>query len=72
MSDSQHTELVDICLKSKAKILLSGYECEEYKKLEDAGWNKELFEVKTVTSNNERKTKTEVFWWNYKLENNLF
>jgi len=50
-----------------AKILVSGYDCEEYDILVDNGWNKISFEVKTQNTNREGKTKVETIWFNYNI-----
>jgi DNA adenine methylase len=67
MSDKQQEELITILLNLKhAKILLSGYDCKEYERLTNNGWEKISFDVKTQTGNRKAKTKTEVLWKNYK------
>lgn len=50
---------------NKAKILISGYDCEEYNVLVDNGWKKVSFEVKTQNTNRVGKTKIETIWFNY-------
>ena len=61
-TDEQQKELVDFLLETKQKVLLSGYRCEEYKRLE--GWIVEDFEVK-VTKKGKSDTKIETVWRNY-------
>lgn len=61
----QQKELIDLLLKMKGKVLLSGYINDEYKRLEDVGWKRIEFEVKTVSGNFEKKTKIESLWKNY-------
>lgn len=63
-TNDQQTELVDFLLETKQKILLSGYRCNEYKRLENAGWNSEDFEIK-VTKQEKSDTKIETLWFNY-------
>jgi hypothetical protein len=46
-----------------AKILLSGYECEEYKRLD---WGKIIIPKKTQDGNRKPKSVIEVLWKNYK------
>ena len=38
MTDDQHRLLIDMCIKSKSKIMLSGYSNDIYTKLTDNGW----------------------------------
>ncbi len=65
MDNAQHESFIDICLRSKCKLLISGYDCALYDKLVDAGWNKVNFEIKTISGNHERKMKMETIWYNY-------
>ena len=61
MTRQQHEELLDVLLKSKAKVLLSGYESELY---DDAlkGWQKEKI---WSAARNSSKKKKEVLWMNF-------
>lgn len=62
MTDSQHRLLVNLCLESRSKILISGYENEIYTVLEDNGW----FVVSVPHLDmNTKKPRFEVFWKNY-------
>jgi DNA adenine methylase len=63
-TNEQQTELIDFLLTTNQKILLSGYRCEEYKRLENAGWKSEDFEVK-VTKQGKGTSKIETLWKNY-------
>lgn len=63
-TNEQQTELVDFLLDTKMKVLLSGYRCEEYKRLENAGWNSVDFKV-NVTKQGKAKSKIETLWRNY-------
>ena len=65
MDDTQQEQFVESVLNSKAKILISGYDCELYNKLTDNGFTKIQFEVKTIDGNFNPKTKTETLWKNY-------
>jgi len=66
MTEANHTSLIDVLLNLKhAKILLSGYDCKEYERLTNNGWEKINFDVKTQDGNRKAKTKTEVLWKNY-------
>ena len=63
--DEFHKKFMDRCIESKAKILISGYDNELYKKLEENGFTKVSFDVNTVDGNMKPKVKTEVLWKNY-------
>ena len=69
MTDEQHMELLNTILTCKSKILISGYDNDLYNILTDNGWNKFVFDIKTTDGKNRPKTKTEVLWYNYNLEN---
>lgn len=60
-----HLKFIDTCLKSKSKILISGYDCAIYDTLTNANFNKTHFEVKSVGGNMKSKTKIETLWKNY-------
>jgi DNA adenine methylase len=64
MNDEQHQEYINLLLDCKAKILLSGYACDAYKKLETK-FKRIDFIVKTITGDFEKKIKTESLWKNY-------
>ena len=63
-TDEQHEKFIDCVLASKAKILISGYACDAYKRL-DSKFKQVDFEVKTITGAFEKKTKIETLWRNY-------
>ena len=63
--DEFHKKFIDKCINSKAKILISGYDNDLYTRLEENGFTKVLFDVKTVSGTGEKKTKTEALWKNY-------
>lgn len=65
MNNNQHLLFIDEVLKSKSKILISGYECEEYNKLTENNFTKYQFEVKTIDGKFNKKTKIETLWKNY-------
>lgn len=65
MSNEEHSRFIDLVLDSKAKMLISGYDCKLYDKLVDNGWSKIQFKVKTVSGNKKPKTKIESLWKNY-------
>jgi DNA adenine methylase len=65
MDREGHIKFIDSVLDSKAKILISGYDCELYDRLTENGFTKIQFEVKTIDGNFKPKTKTETLWKNY-------
>lgn len=69
MTDEQHIELLDLLLKCKSKILISGYDNDLYNTLVDNGWNKYNYEIKTTDGKNRPKTKVETLWYNYENKN---
>jgi hypothetical protein len=66
MSDDKHMEMIDLILKSKAKFLISGYNHDIYKKLEDNGYARIDFK-----SNNSNSDRIESLWKNYENNNNV-
>ena len=71
MTNDQHQKLIDICMNSKCKMLISGYDHELYDKLVNAGWTKVKFDVNTVSGNMTPKTKTETLWMNYEPKSSV-
>lgn len=77
MSEDGHKELVEILLNIKGQAILSGYDSEIYKPLENAGWNRKEFNVR-ISSQNTRKTngkqdvRTEILWIKVFDSKNLF
>jgi len=67
MNKEQHIEFIDACLLSKAKILISGYNCELYDKL-NCKFKRVDFKVNTIDGNRNPKIKTESLWMNYNNE----
>ena len=65
MDRDEHIKFINSVIDSKAKILISGYDCELYDRLTDNGFTKVQFEVKTIDGNFNKKTKTETLWKNY-------
>lgn len=65
MTNEQHEKLIQTCIDSKAKLLISGYDNEMYDKLIDNGFKKINFDVNTITGARIPKTKTETLWLNY-------
>ena len=65
MDDNTHERLINACIHSKAKIMISGYDCQLYDKLIDNGFKKINFNVNTITGQRKPKIKTETLWINY-------
>jgi len=64
MTDSEHEDMLKLVLKSKAKIMISGYESDMYNNYL-SGWHKEYFQ----SCAEHHGTRREVVWMNY--EHNL-
>lgn len=69
MSDSDHEELLKKALRSKAKIMISGYDSDLYNDYLK-GWQKEYFKELTEYGSK----RQEVVWMNYEQyrQNNIF
>ncbi len=65
MNDEQQEKFVETCINSKAKLLISGYDNDLYRKLTDNGFEKIQFEVNTISGDRKPKTKIETLWKNY-------
>ena len=66
MNGEMQNKFLDTVINSKSKILISGYDCERYKILEENGFEKINFNVVVYSgNNNESKEKTETLWKNY-------
>jgi DNA adenine methylase len=63
-TDEQHEKFIDLVLTLKAKVLISGYACEAYKRLETK-FKRIDFTVNTIDGNFDPKTKVESLWKNY-------
>lgn len=60
MSDAKHLELIEIITKSRAKIIISGYDCELYNSAL-SGWYKDS----TMSQTTSAAMATECIWLNY-------
>ena len=67
MDREGHLRLIDTCIKSRAKILISGYDHEIYDKLLVNGFKKIHFNVNTTSGTHKPKSKTETLWLNYDI-----
>lgn len=56
MSEEQQKKFLGVCINTEAKILISGYDCDEYNILTENGFTKKQF-----TNNN----NVETLWKNY-------
>lgn len=55
MSDEDHTRMVEMLLHLTGKAIVSGYDNEIYLKLEQSGWQKESFIIRTNASKSKNK-----------------
>jgi len=68
MNDDEQENFIDECVNAKCKILISGYDCDAYKRLEENGFIKIKFIVHTMSGNRKtKKDKIEYLWLNYKI-----
>ena len=68
LSADDHVKLVNRILNIEGKVILSGYENDIYKKLEENGWSKILlgeYHIKSAGKNN--KKGKEFIWINYSI-----
>lgn len=66
MTDSEHEDMLKLVLKSKAKIMISGYESDMYNNYL-SGWHKEYFQ----SCAEHHGTRREVVWMNYEQNQQL-
>lgn len=66
MDDKDHEALLDVCLKHKGYVIISGYETELYNSML-AGWNK----YETTAYSQVCSKKREVIWMNYEPRKQL-
>jgi len=71
MDRDGHIRFLNTVIKSKAKIIISGYDCELYNILGENGFKKVSFEVKTISGNFTPKTKTEYLYYNYETDKEM-
>lgn len=65
MNREDHIRFLDVAINTKAKMLISGYDCELYNVLDRNGYSRINFNVNMVSGKNEKKIKTEIIWKNY-------
>jgi DNA adenine methylase len=68
MNNEGHVDFLDSVIKSKCKIIISGYDCPLYDTLEENGFTKIHFDVNTTDTKFKPKTKVETLWFNYKIK----
>jgi DNA adenine methylase len=59
----QHIAMIDIIKHTKAKVVLSGYQHEDYDCLLDCGWEKLSHEAQTMYTGNAKRKYTEECLW---------
>lgn len=64
MTDANHKELLDVLVRHKGKVLLSGYDNDMYNNTLQ-GWNK----VQKATIAEGGRARIETLWMNYEIEN---
>ena len=69
LDEEFHIELLELCLESKAMILVSSYENDLYDEYlsADRGWTKQSITAHTKGTNGEASPRTEVVWKNERL-----
>lgn len=65
MDDDIQNRFIDACIGNKSKILISGYDNELYRRLEENGFTKIEFTVTAMGGNMKPKEKVECLWKNY-------
>lgn len=68
MSDESQERFIDACIAAKCRILISGYACEPYERLERNGFKRVDFVVHTISGDMQKKDKVESLWMNYDTE----
>jgi DNA adenine methylase len=70
LSDKDHEEIVDVCLRLKSKVILCGYQNKIYERLEQNGWHRLDKKVKmscaVVKEGTKHVDRVESVWLNYK------
>lgn len=71
MDDDIQERFIDSCINAKCKLLISGYNCDAYKRLEDNGFKRIDFVVHTIGGDMKKKDKVESLWLNYQLSEDV-
>jgi site-specific DNA-adenine methylase len=61
----QHQELVGLLIRTRSKVILSGYDNEDYQKLIKSGWRKIFFGSLRVSISSKGKVGDEYVWINF-------
>jgi site-specific DNA-adenine methylase len=61
----QHQELVDLLIRARSKVILSGYDNEDYQKLIKSGWRKMFLGSLRVSISPKGKMGDEYVWINF-------
>lgn len=69
--DKDHEELVNLLLKTKAKIVLSGYDNNIYTRLVENGWTKIFLKTVHVSSSGTGRKKGEFIWVNFDIHSSI-
>ncbi len=70
MNDELQESFIDTCIGVKSKLLISGYNCEAYKRLEENGFKRIDFVRHTVSGTKQKKDVVESLWLNYDINKN--
>ena len=65
MPDDEQQLFINAALKSKSKLIISGYDNKIYNQLEQSNFKKVCFNVNVNSGNYKPKSKTECIWFNY-------
>ena len=65
MDEEKQKQFINTVINKNSKIMISGYDCELYQKLNDNGFTQHKFEVSTMGGDFKPKSKTESIWINY-------
>lgn len=69
MDDDMQVKFIDTVLAIKnAMVLISGYDCDEYKRLGKNGWQQIDMTISTTGGDHKPKEKIESLWFNYDLK----
>jgi len=62
MTDDDHIRLVDRLLVAEAKVMLSGYDNDIYRLLDEAGWSRHTFTTHIAAKQTDKPERTEAVW----------
>lgn len=70
LSVGEHKELVDLLLQTRSKVILSGYDNVDYRRLVENGWEKLFLGSIRVPVSSRGKLGDEYVWLNFEVPNN--